>query len=118
MKCLHTTILVSDLARSQYFYETILGLQQTRRSLNFPGVWYQIGDYQIHLVVDINYKNTRINADKWGRNPHIALGVNNLQDTISYLESQSYIFQRSASGRPALFLQDPDGNTIEITHIN
>jgi catechol 2,3-dioxygenase-like lactoylglutathione lyase family enzyme len=116
-RCLHTAILVSDLDQAQYFYETILGLERIDRNLNFSGVWYAIGDYQIHLIVDTDYKTSPINGEKWGRNPHIALGVNNLQNTISHLDNHQYYFQLSASGRSALFVQDPDGNIIEISEI-
>ncbi len=117
-RCLHTTILVSDLSKAQYFYETILGLERAERSLNFPGVWYEIADYQIHLILNQDYKVTPINSEKWGRNPHIALGVNNLENTISHLQNHQHPFQLSGSGRPSLFLKDPDGNIIEITEVN
>ena len=50
-QCLHTAVLVADLDRSAKFYGEILGLAKVQRSLNFPGLWYQIGDYQIHLMI-------------------------------------------------------------------
>ncbi|MFZ4666377.1 MAG: VOC family protein, partial [Prochlorotrichaceae cyanobacterium] len=49
---LHAALLVSDLHRSSQFYGTILGLSVVDRPLDFPGIWYQIGTIQLHLMVD------------------------------------------------------------------
>jgi len=74
--CLHTAILVSDLAKAEDFYSNTLGLSiVTNRSANFPGIWYQVGDYQIHLIVHPDYICELSNPEKWGRNPHLALKV-------------------------------------------
>jgi len=61
---LHTTILVSNLAKSQYFYEAILGLVPIERVLKYPGVWYQIGDFQLHLILDESVTNKLHNPEK------------------------------------------------------
>lgn len=114
-KCLHTAILVSDLEKAEYFYGQVLGLSKVDRTLKYSGVWYQIGDHQIHLMVDPQFKSTTYNQEKWGRNPHFALSVADLEEAIAQLKQQGYPIQMSASGRPALFVQDPDGNIIEIS---
>ena len=117
-RCLHTAILVSDLDKAEQFYSQVLGLvKSSKRSLNFPGTWYQIGEYQLHLIVHPNYVCPIINQEKWGRNPHLALAVDNIQQAKAKLESQGYPIQMSASGRPALFTQDPDANIIELSQI-
>jgi catechol 2,3-dioxygenase-like lactoylglutathione lyase family enzyme len=46
---LHTAILVTDLEKAVNFYENVLGLTRIDRPLQYDGVWYQVGDYQIHL---------------------------------------------------------------------
>lgn len=112
---LHTAILVSNLERAEHFYSQVLGLEKVERSLKYPGVWYQLGDIQIHLIVDESLSNSLQNPEKWGRNPHLALAVDNLEATKAYLAKQGYPIQLSASGRAALFTQDPDGNVIELT---
>jgi catechol 2,3-dioxygenase-like lactoylglutathione lyase family enzyme len=117
-KCLHTAILVSDLEKAEHFYGKVLGLSKVDRTLKYPGAWYQIGDYQIHLIVHPNFSPTLLNAEKWGRNPHFAVAVENLGAAIARLQSQGYPIQMSASGRPACFLQDPDGNILEISQMN
>jgi glyoxylase I family protein len=113
-KPLHTAILVSDLKRSEQFYGSILGLSKINRTLKYPGAWYQVGDYQIHLIVDLTTPNGLHNAEKWGRNRHIAFLVDNLQSAQTQLRNHGCDVQLSTSGRAALFTHDPDGNVIEL----
>lgn len=116
---LHTAILVSDLEAAEKFYSDILGLEKCDRyNFKFSGIWYQIGELQIHLIVDPDYHAPIHNREKWGRNPHLAFVVDNLQLAKERLQAQGYLIQMSASGRKALFTQDPDGNIIELTQIN
>lgn len=77
-KPLHAAILVSDLAKSQHFYSQILQLTTVDRPLNFPGIWYQIGDWQIHLIESEQVIGDRVNEAKWGRNRHLAFAVADL----------------------------------------
>jgi glyoxylase I family protein len=122
-QCLHTAILVRDLDASEHFYGTILGLPKVNRVLKFPGIWYEIGNYQIHLIVAANVDNSpinspvniQINSEKLGRNAHIAFAVEDLEAAKQQLINYNYPIQSSASGRCALFTQDPDGNVIELS---
>ena len=75
---LHTAIIVSDLEAAETFYSEMLELPKAERSLKFPGVWYQVGEYQIHLIEDQNWTAPEPNAQKWGRCPHLALAVDDL----------------------------------------
>ncbi len=114
--CLHTAILVSDLAKAEDFYGNTLGLlPAANRTANFPGTWYQIGNHQIHVIVRQDYKNEPCNREKWGRNPHLALAVDNLELAKTKIQKRGYPIQLSASGRAAFFTQDPDGNIIELS---
>lgn len=115
---LHTAILVSDLPRSEQFYGQVLGLAKIDRSLKYPGAWYELGPIQVHLIVDTNLNSALQNSEKWGRNPHLALAVANLEEAKADLVDRGYAVQMSASGRPALFTQDPDGNVIELTQVD
>jgi glyoxylase I family protein len=114
-QCLHTAILVSELERAEHFYSTLLGLVKVDRVLKYPGAWYQVGNFQIHLIADSNHRKLLYDLEKWGRNPHIALAVDNLGEAIARLQTHGCPIQMSQSGRPALFTQDPDGNIIEIS---
>ena len=114
---LHTAILVSDLAQAERFYGHILGLQRCDRALKYPGLWYQIGDYQLHLIQDTTAPSGVHNLDKLGRNRHVAFAVADLEATQATLQAQGCPVQRSASGRAALFTHDPDGNVVELTEL-
>jgi catechol 2,3-dioxygenase-like lactoylglutathione lyase family enzyme len=114
---LHTTILIADRDRAEQFYSKILGLPAAERNLTFPGIWYQLGEWQLHLIETPNYAMELNNSEKWGRNPHIALAVNDLATMKAKLEAAGCPLQNSASGRPAMFTRDPDGNVIELTEI-
>ncbi|MBF2087636.1 MAG: VOC family protein [Synechococcales cyanobacterium K44_A2020_017] len=114
---LHTAVLVSDLAQAEQFYGDILGLSKVERSLNYPGAWYQLGEYQVHLMVDEQVPNGLHNRQKWGRNRHVAFAVASVDEAADHLTARGYPVQRSASGRAALFTYDPDGNVVELSEL-
>ena len=99
---LHTAMLVSDLKASQHFYSVVLGLREVERPLNFPGVWYQIGDYQIHLIVDDTTPNGLHNQQKWGRNRHLALAIAG-GTRLSFDERINSILILVNNGKPSIF---------------
>lgn len=112
---LHLALNVSDLAQAEAFYGGILGLEVAKRSLSFPGIWYQVGPFQLHLIVVEGWKMNLYTPEKWGRNAHLALGVEDLETAKATLIDAGCPVQTSASGRAALFTQDPDGNVIELS---
>lgn len=114
---LHAAILVSDLEKAEHFYSKVLGLPKINRQLKYPGAWYQVGDTQIHLIVDSTFSNGLHNAEKWGRNRHVAFAVDDLRAAEKHLKTCGLKVQMSASGRAALFTHDPDGNVIELTEV-
>jgi glyoxylase I family protein len=111
---LHSAILVSNLEKANYFYGKVLGLSQVERSLKFAGTWYQVGAFQIHLIEAPQVIPDKINDEKWGRNRHLAFVVDNIEAAKQRLIEHDYTFQMSSSGRAALFVEDPDGNIIEL----
>ena len=113
---LHTALRVSDLAQAEHFYGTVLGLIKVDRPLKYPGAWYQIGAVQLHLIVDEQMSPVSL-PEKWGRDRHFALGVVDLASAKAHLLAQGCEVQISASGRSALFTQDPDGNVIELAQV-
>ncbi len=115
IQCLHAAVLVSNLERSEHFYGEVLGLAKVDRSLKYPGAWYQVGDFQIHLIVDSEITPQLHNREKLGRNRHIAFSVANIDEAKQQLLAHGCEVQMSASGRAAIFTHDPDGNVIEIS---
>jgi glyoxylase I family protein len=120
--CLHTAILVTELAAAENFYGNILGLPKVDRILKFPGAWYQIGDYQIHLIVSEHRSKQKTAPDrlpqKWGRDRHLAFAVKDLEAAKQRLIANDCPVQMSSSGRSALFTHDPDQNVIELAQLN
>ncbi|ADI64259.1 VOC family protein [Trichormus azollae] len=110
----HTAILVTDLERSEQFYGQVLGLAKIDRTLKYAGAWYEIGNYQLHLIVASSVPTENQN-EKWGPNPDVPFSVVDLEIAKAELLSQNYLIQGSPSGRPAIFTKDPDGNIIELS---
>lgn len=113
---LHASLLIADVERSRAFYEGILGLSPSgsRPDLGFPGVWYDIGAAQIHLICQPNPDPVEGRPDHGGRDRHTAFGVRDWQAMKSRLEVSGIPHTLSRSGRRALFCRDPDGNALEL----
>lgn len=115
-RCPHTAILVSDLDKAEQFYGNILGLSKySERTSKFLGAWYQIGEHQLHIIVRPDFKAEIHNPEKWGRNPHLALTVDNLTIAKQKIQQGGHPIQMSSSGRAAFFTLDPDNNIIELS---
>ncbi|MBU1689563.1 MAG: VOC family protein [Gammaproteobacteria bacterium] len=113
---LHASLLVSDLARARTFYENVLGLtpSSARPEMSFAGVWYEIGEQQIHLLALPNPDPVDGRPAHGGRDRHIALAINDLTALKQTLDLAGVAYTLSSTGRPALFCRDPDGNAIEL----
>lgn len=113
---LHVALLVSDLESARQFYEGILGLKQKPRpSLDSPGVWYDLGDLELHLIVTTRQllsANERPNKDS-----HMALAVEDYELIKSELRDAGVPFRESSAGAPQVFVRDPDGNLIELQSV-
>jgi glyoxylase I family protein len=113
-RCLHTAILVTDLDQAAHFYGTVLNLPLVERPLSFPGLWYEVAGYQVHIMVATPDLLPQASPDNWGRNRHLALRVQDLEAAKQHLTKHQQVFRPSSSGRAALFVRDPDGNVIEL----
>ncbi len=113
---LHVAVQVSDLEKAEQFYTEIIGLKKIERNLTFPGTWYEIGDFQLHLIVS-EWATNPVREDKWGRHPHLTFAIYELDAIKQALIEQAVPFQMSSSGRAALFVKDPDGNVVELLQV-
>ncbi len=113
---LHVAVQVSNLEKSDNFYSQTIGLTKVERQLSFPGSWYQIGDFQLHLIVS-EWAANPAREDKWGRHPHLTFAIHNLAEVKQSLIEKNIAFQMSSSGRAALFVKDPDGNVVELLEV-
>jgi len=113
---LHVALLSSDLEASKQFYEGVLRLKQKPRpSLAFPGVWYELGDVELHLIVTAEQllsANERPNRDF-----HLALAVEDYESIKKQLEDTGVPFKERSAGVAQIFVRDPDGNLIELQSV-
>lgn len=114
---LHATFLSSDLERSKAFYEGLLDLRPSaeRPDLGYPGVWYEVAEnQQIHLMLLPNPETGLQRPAHGGRDRHVALAVDDLEELRERLERAAIPHTMSKSGRRALFCRDPDDNALEF----
>ncbi|MFT3989015.1 VOC family protein [Aestuariivirga sp.] len=123
----HVSVPVRDLLAASQFYEGVLGFQRLPRP-SFPvaGLWYKVGDRQIHLVVHpgANFRNGKpVDND----DVHFALNTADFEGAYAHLKLNGYsedlpgghpkrlILKRTgAAGFAQVFFMDPDFNIIEI----
>ena len=112
----HASLLVADTARALAFYRDLLGLGviAERPNLGFPGAWLRVGAQQIHLLELPNPDPVTGRPDHGGRDRHLALHVQDLDELAGRLEQAGIPYSRSRSGRAALFCRDPDANALEF----
>lgn len=111
----HASLVVSDLEAARHFYAGVLGLTQTERpDLGFPGIWFQLGEQQIHLLALPSPDPKIGRPEHGGRDRHVALTVSSLDVVKDLLQQHQVPFTLSKSGRRALFCRDPDANAIEL----
>jgi len=115
---LHTTLCVRDLDRARDFYGDLLGLREIAdRPLSFPGLWFDLGGAQLHLIFDAAFQSPIASSEKWGRSPHFALYAPELDAIRDRLDAREIAYQSSSSGRPAIFVPDPSGNIVELSAV-
>lgn len=115
-RLLHASLLVSDLDRARAFYEGLLGLAPSpqRPEMSFAGVWYDVGDSQIHLLALPNPDPLTGRPEHGGRDRHTAFAVSGWAALRQALDEADIPYSLSRSGRRALFVRDPDGNALEL----
>jgi catechol 2,3-dioxygenase-like lactoylglutathione lyase family enzyme len=116
---MHTGLIITNLKRSRAFYEGLLGLKPNpnRPDFGFEGVWYDIGQNQVHLMVVPNPYTDVVHPEHGGRDIHIAFSVEDVEPVRAELEKAGIPYTMSKSGRAALFCRDPDGNAFEFSAV-
>ena len=112
----HVSLIISDCKKTADFYYQVLGLKsdKNRPDLTFPGLWFQLGEQQIHMLQVDNPYAASVIPDHGGRDRHLALNISNLQQIQTILEHLNIPYTSSKSGRKALFFRDPDNNVLEL----
>jgi len=115
----HVSLVVADVARALHFYTQLLGLEidDTRPAMGFDGAWLKLGGQQIHLLQVPNPDPVEGRPSHAGRDRHLALLVEGLDEWIARLQRGGVALTHSRSGRRAVFCRDPDGNGIELIEV-
>ena len=120
---LHTMVRVTDPARSRSFYEA-LGFTYSRDldivrngELEATNHFFSLGDSPD--VLELTFNHDGRTYDLGTGYGHIAIGVDDLDDTLSALASQSIEPEREPyrvreGGSRICFVRDPDGYRIEL----
>lgn len=114
----HVTIVVNDLEATRHFYGELLGLAAAKRpNWSAPGLWYRIGDAQLHIQVKPDFKPFDHPVG-----PHFAMyaPTERYFETIAALEAAGVVFhvpphKDEWDGQWRAFCKDPTGNTVEVT---
>jgi catechol 2,3-dioxygenase-like lactoylglutathione lyase family enzyme len=106
----HVSVLITDVERSRRFYRDLLGLKEIAkpRTFDFVALWFELGNQQLHLLRK---------AQPDSRSPrHFALRVKDVQAARQYFKDRDVPCDETTviPGCDRFFINDPDGNRIEI----
>lgn len=121
----HCGLIVADLAASRRFYGGALGFEEVPRPHNFrfEGAWFQVGDDQLHLLVESETTSRAGGADpgpsaRVGLANHIAIEIDDLDAAQARLNAHDVQLiggpMPRGDGYDQIFLCDPDGHVIEL----
>lgn len=115
----HVSLLVTNLKESLYFYEGILGFKQNKKrpQFDFPGVWYDIGNTQLHLIVNNKGTARRNTTEIDSRDGHFAIRVEDMEKLLKTLDTHGVPYINKPKNKTdwhQVFVSDPDGNLIEF----
>ena len=119
----HVTLIVKDLELSRQFYCDLLGMHEIYRpSFSFGGKWFQVGDAQIHLILEHDEsgpvgENTSTQK-KSSRNRHFALEIEDGHAAAKFFQDRGIPLVAGPQERPdgvvQIFVNDPDGYVVEL----
>ncbi|MEW4487136.1 VOC family protein [Thalassoglobus sp. JC818] len=119
----HVTLVVKDLDVSRSFYVDLLGMEEVSRpGFRFPGLWFQAGTTQIHLIeehAESGPSQTSVPENcTISRTHHFAFEVDNAHESAEVLRSRDITIQAGPKSRPdgptQLYIFDPDSNLVEL----
>lgn len=106
----HVSIVVSDMERAASWYRDALGLTEVPRPSNFvtPVRWFAMGNEQVHLI-PMDERDTQSPR-------HFAIHVDDCAAAKAELAARGVSIRETVpvAGAERFFIQDPDGNNIEV----
>jgi glyoxylase I family protein len=119
----HVTLICADLEQTRRFYVDLIGMTQVPRpDFKFPGMWFQLGNMQIHATGQSPESGKAGWADQGGkivsRGHHIAFAVDDVSESLKIVEQYGVRIASPLQQRPdgfkQLYLYDPDGHVVEL----
>jgi catechol 2,3-dioxygenase-like lactoylglutathione lyase family enzyme len=108
----HCSIIITDVERSRRFYRDVLGLREINkpRTFDFVVLWFDLGNQHVHLLL-------KDHADTISPR-HFALRVSDASAARAYFRERRVPIQETTPipGADRFFIDDPDGNRIEMIH--
>jgi glyoxylase I family protein len=122
----HVSLIVTDLARSAAFYQSLFGLSPIERPpFSIPGMWLGVGDLQVHLVVYPagNFRTRPVDND----DIHFAFRTDDFEGFVARAKTMGFredgdesdpkrmiVKRQGLAGFAQVYLIDPDRNIIEV----
>jgi lactoylglutathione lyase len=122
-RILHTMLRVKDISQSIRFYTEVMGMRMLRTLENkdekYTLVFMGYGDESETSVIELTYNHGQAGYDMGNAFGHIAIGVDNIKQTILEIKKSGGNFTLEAtalagSNETIAFLTDPDGYSIEL----
>jgi catechol 2,3-dioxygenase-like lactoylglutathione lyase family enzyme len=106
----HCSVIITDVERSRRFYKDLLGLREIHSPLTFDFVvvWFDLGNQHLHLLLKEKADSTSPR--------HFALRVKDAAAARRYFQEHGVATSETTliHGADRFFINDPDGNRIEI----
>ncbi len=119
----HVTFVVHSLEQSRAFYVDLLGMTEVPRpGFSFPGLWFQVGSTQLHLILEgLDSGSAKTVIPEYrsiSRTRHIAFEVASAAEAVLVLAEHHIEIVAGPKARPdgptQLYVFDPDRNLIEL----
>ncbi|KAJ1434754.1 hypothetical protein B484DRAFT_446392 [Ochromonadaceae sp. CCMP2298] len=117
----HAGLLVADTQLAKKFLMEVFGFSDESelrpKTLPYPGAFLRCGAHQIHLMELPNPDADNARPEYVGRDRHLALSVNSVENLRARLDKAGHAYKLSSSGRKALFCRDVDENGYEFLEV-
>lgn len=114
----HVVIKVRDVARSEAFYNGVLGLPIVARSTQAPMTFFSLGDHHDFAVMALG-DDAETPTGKTVGLAHVAFKIGESLDELK--EAKQHLDEAGVKSAPvdhevtqSLYFHDPDGNQIEL----
>ena len=114
----HVVIKVRDIARSEAFYNGVLGLPIVARSTQAPMTFFSLGDHHDFAIMALG-EDAEGPGDKAVGLAHVAFKIGDSLDELK--EAKGHLDAQGIASAPgdhevtqSLYFADPDGNQVEL----